>query len=106
MYKDMLDMQENVKHMDALLKSDVLKRENKQYVRTTTPLRTHTQTIYSSNPHSPIVNVNVIQSPSIIIDVRLPQTKKSSIVTEYAVGKGMNAAKVINKHIPPTIYYR
>lgn len=101
MYKDMLDMQENVKHMDALLKSDVLKREMRQPVPT--PLQTHRHTIYSSYP--PVVNVNVIQSQPIIIDIILPDARKN-IVTEYAVGKGINAAKLIKKHIPPTVYYR
>jgi hypothetical protein len=101
MYKDMLDMQENVKHMDSLLKSDVLKRELRQPAPT--PLQTHVHTIYSSRPQ--VVNVNAIQSPTVIIDIRLPEARKS-VVTEYAVGKGMNAAKLINKNVPPTIYYR
>ena len=109
MYKDMVDMQENVKQMDSLLKSDALKREKKQPTPTPTPtlLRTNMQTIYSSNPHSPLVNVNVIQSPPIIIDIILPEARKSAVTYyEYAVGKGMNAAKLINKHIPPKVYYR
>lgn len=107
MYKDMVDMQENVKQMDSLLKSDALKREKKHPMPTPTPtpLRTNMQTIYSSNPHSPLFNVNVIQSPPIIIDIILPEARKSAVI-EYAVGKGMNAAKLINKHIPPKVYYR
>ena len=102
MGKELHEMHSNVKHMDSMLRSVATwKRDAQKYAVPTymhapaptlipIPSTLGTDTSFTFQTHIPLEHID----------------KENKNTPEYAAGKGIHAAKLLKKHIPPKVYYR